>query len=118
MSNAYKIDKRFPVELEFDAAWRSRKRNHVPDVADTGDHHQKALKPQAKAAVGYTAEAAGIQVPPVRVFVHFGFVHACFKHFQTLLTLAATDDLADARYQHVHGCHCFAVIIYRACRRV
>ena len=70
MSNAYKSKKAVEINqppfalseptgyypeagLKFDAIGRSGEWNHIPDVADAGDHHQKTFKAQAKAGMWY-----------------------------------------------------------------
>src|SRR5467141_3837407 len=89
---------------------RPRKRDSVAHVGEAGDVGERALEPQAEAGVGHGAVAAEIAVPGVVLPVDVALRHAGVEHIETLLALAAADDLADARRQHVHRRHRAAVV--------
>ncbi len=55
--------------------------------------------------------AAQVAIPPVVFLVQTHLGQAGIQHVQTLFTLGATDDLADARGQYVHGGNCLAVVV-------
>src|SRR5271163_4599800 len=82
-------------------AGRPREGDGVADVGEAGDVGEGALEAEAEAGVRYCAVAAQIAVPGVVVAVDAALV----QHLETLLALAAADDLADPLRQHVY-CRC------------
>src|SRR5690242_11417791 len=80
----------------------SRERDGVAHVGEAGDVCEGALEAEAEAGVRYRTVAAQIAVPGVVLPVDAAHSHAPVQHFEPLLTLAAADDLADSRRQHVH----------------
>src|SRR5699024_3920390 len=74
---------------------------YVADVADTGDVHDQALKAKAVTRMLGAAVFAQVEVPGVVLLVESQLADAVEQHVVTLLTLAAADDLADARHQQV-----------------
>ena len=68
----------FRHELKINGTRGSRKGNHIPNIGDPGDHHQKSLKAHTKAGVGHSAKPAGIQVPPIGFFIKAHLIHPGF----------------------------------------
>src|SRR4051812_16127279 len=82
-----------------------RERDYVADVFHAGEIHEHALEAHAETGVLDSAETAEIEVPPVGLFFHAvrGLcADARLEHVEALLALAAADDLADARGEHIH----------------
>src|SRR5699024_3818857 len=86
-------------------------REHIADVAYTGEVHNHALEAQAVAGVLRAAVAAQIQVPPVILGLHAQLFDAALQQVQPLLALAAADDLADAGHQTVRRGDGLAVVV-------
>ena len=70
---------------------------YVADVAHAREVHHHALEAEAEARVAAGAVAAQVAVPPVVGGIHAKLLDAALEHVETLLALAAADDLADAR---------------------
>src|SRR5271163_4417368 len=83
-------------------AGRPREGDGVADVGEAGDVGEGALEAEAEAGVRHRAVAAQIAVPGVVLPVDAALGHARIEHLEPLLALAAADDLADPRRQHVH----------------
>src|SRR5688572_18636121 len=79
--------------------WKGDGVAHVGQAGDVGDG---ALEAQAEAGVRHAAVAAQVAVPGVVLAVDAELRHARVEDLEPLLALAAADDLADARRQHVH----------------
>src|SRR5690606_37844320 len=92
-------------------AGRARVGDGVADVGQAADVDDQALEAQAKAGMRHGAVAAEVAVPAVLGRVQAELGHAPVEHVQALLALAAADDLADARSQHVHGGDGLAVVV-------
>ena len=82
---------------------------HVADVVHTGEIHHHPLEAQAVACVTAGAVAPQVAVILVILRIHAQLLDAGFQYIQTLLALAAADDLANARHQAVRRGHGFAV---------
>ena len=61
--------------------------------------------------MGNGAVAAQVEIPPVRFFVQSRIVQPLQQNIVALFALAAADDLADPRHEHVHRAHGFAVVV-------
>ena len=61
--------------------------------------------------MGCTAEAAEVQIPPVVIPVHPLDLHAVCQNIEPLFTLASANDLADLRYEHIHGGDGLTVVV-------
>ncbi|MNF78279.1 hypothetical protein D3C84_604550 [compost metagenome] len=59
----------------------------------------------------HCAVATQVAIPPVIFLVQAHLGQTGIQHLETLLTLGATDDLADPRGQHVHGGDGLAVVV-------
>src|SRR5260370_25829537 len=88
---------------------RAREWNHVADVAHAGQKQQHPLQAEAEARMRHRAVAAQIKIPPVRGRVEALLLHTLFEHVETLLALAAANDLADAGDEYIHRPNRFAV---------
>src|SRR6059036_3194332 len=77
-------------------ARRPRERYGVSDVVELADPLDEALHPHPEARVLHAAEAAGVEIPLVRLRVLSLFLEAFLDCLQVRLPLAASDDLADA----------------------
>ena len=95
-----------------EAAAGAREGQHIADVGNAGHVHDQPLKAQAVAGMLDAAEPAQIQVPLVIAAAHAQLVHAGGQHVQALLALAAADQLADARHQHIRCGHRLAVVVH------
>ena len=84
---------------------------HVPDVADACQVHHHPLEAQTEACVLAGAVAPQIAVPPVVLRVHAQLADALLQYLQSLLALAAADDLTNAGDQTVRRRHRLAVIV-------
>src|SRR5947209_17533175 len=84
------------------AAGGPREGDHVADIRQTGYVGNRSLEAQAKARVRHRAVASEIAIPAVGVRVEAGFRDAAVEDIEPLLALAAADDLADTRGEHVH----------------
>src|SRR6516164_11027419 len=91
---------------------RARKRDRVAHIGEPRHIGERALEAEPKARVRHGAVAAQIAVPAVVLLVDAALGHAGVEHVEALLALAAADDLADARRQHIHGGDGFAVVVY------
>src|SRR5947208_15672212 len=78
------------------AAGSAREGNHVANVGNACDEHQHAFEAQTEAGVWHSSIATQIEVPFVIGGIHVVASHVVLEHFQSLFTLAAADDLADA----------------------
>ena len=87
-------------------------RDDIADVAHAREVHHQALEPKPEARVLAGAETAQIQVGAVLLGIHGKLGDAPLEHFQALLALGATDDLADARHQAVGGGDGLAVLVH------
>jgi hypothetical protein len=76
---------------------RSREGDRVADVGEAGDVGKGALEAEAKAGVRHRAVAPEVAVPGVVLPVDAALDHAAVQYVETLLALAAADDLADPR---------------------
>src|SRR5512138_2010941 len=89
-------------ESELRVLRRARERNHVADVRHAGRILNRALEAEPEARMRDRAVAAQIAIPAVVMLVEMHRIHAPVEIVETLLTLRAADDLADARREHVH----------------
>src|SRR5262249_25363621 len=96
---------------EFGTAGRARERNHVANVRNASDEHQHAFEAQAEAGVWHSSIATQIEVPFVIGRIHVVTPHVVLQHFQSLFTLAAADDFADAWHQQIYGRYGSAIIV-------
>src|SRR5438876_11540871 len=78
------------------------KRNDVADVSEPGDIRDRSLEAEAEPGVRHRAVTAQVSIPAVVRLVEIRFVHSRVEHVEPLLALAAADDFADARREHVH----------------
>src|SRR5262245_564017 len=88
--------------LELRVSRRPRAGDHVANVRHAGHELHGPLQAEPEAGMRHGAIAAQIEIPPVRLRVELLLAHPLFEHVQPLLALAAADDLADARHEHVH----------------
>src|SRR6266536_3943891 len=72
---------------------------HVGEARRIGD---RALEAEAEAGVRHRPVAPEVAVPGVVFLVDAALGHARIEHFETLLALAAADDLAAPRCEDVH----------------
>mgnify|MGYP001646557849 CR=1 FL=1 len=84
---------------------------YVADVAHAREVHHHALEAEAEACVAAGAVAAQVAVPPVVGGIHAKLLDAALEHVETLLALAAADDLADAGHKAVRRGDGFAVVV-------
>ena len=84
---------------------------YVADVAHAREVHHHALEAEAEARVAAGAVAAQVAVPPVVGGIHAKLHDAALEHIETLLALAAADDLADAGHKAVRRGDSFAVVV-------
>src|SRR5437899_12807211 len=75
---------------------------HVGEAGDVGEGAPGESRGEAEAGVRHRAVAAQVAVPGVVLPVDAALGHAAVQYLEPLLALAAADDLADARRQHVH----------------
>ena len=73
----------------------SRERDRVAYVGEAGHIGERALEAEAKARVRHGAIAAQIAVPAVILLVEADLGDALVEYVESLLALAAADDLAD-----------------------
>src|SRR5699024_12619761 len=99
------------LKLDLRVAHGTGMQLYVPDVADAGEVHHHALEAQAETGVAAGAVAAQVQVPPVVLGVETQLVHALLQHLDTLLTLGAADDLADAGHKAVGSGHGLTIVV-------
>src|SRR2546421_10816868 len=90
---------------------RARERYGVAHVGEPGDVSHRALEAQAEAGVRHGAVATQVAIPAECFLVDADLVHPCVEELEPLLALAAADDLADARREHVHRGHGPAVVV-------
>ena len=95
--------------LEFAVVRIAGEGNHVADVLHAGHEEDQTLEAEAETAVWHGAELAGVEIPVHAFEALVG--HALLEFVVAFLTLAAADDLADLREEHVHGAHCLAVVV-------
>src|SRR4051794_38901164 len=100
------------------AAGRTRKRNYVTDVGETGDVSERALEAETESGVRHGPVPPQVAIPAIRLRVQPRLRHALIEHVEPLLTLAAADDLADRGHQHVHGGHGLAVVVHAHVERL
>ena len=91
---------------------------HVADVAHAGQVHDHALKAETEARVTAAAVAAQVEIPPVVFLAQTELLHALGEQVEPLLTLAAADDLADARHEAVRRGDGLAVVIHAHIKRL
>ena len=80
------------------------------------DVRDRSLEPETESRVRHRAVPAQVAIPAVMRRIEVGFGHPRIEHVEPLLALAAADDLADARREHVHRRNRSAVVVQRACR--
>ena len=90
----------------------------VADIAHARQIHHHALEAQAEARVVAGAVPAQVAVPPVVLRVHAQLLDAALEQLQTLLALAAADDLADAGDKAVRRGDGLAVVIETHVKRL
>src|SRR5580700_1899761 len=83
------------------ATGRSREGDRVAHVGEAGRIGEGALEAEAEAGVRHRAVAPQVAVPGVMLLIDAALGHARVEHREALLALAAADDLADPRRQHV-----------------
>src|SRR3990172_1040810 len=88
-----RIPQRLSNLSEIRAARCARKGNHVSDVFQAREIHHHALQAEAETGVRRRAEAAQIQVPPIRLFVQAAVAQSLQQHVVAFFALAAADDL-------------------------
>src|SRR3984893_1881120 len=91
----------------------SREGDCVADVGEAGDVGEGTLEAEAEAGVRHRAVAPEIAVPGVVLLVDAALGHIAVQYVETLLALAAADDLADPRRQYVH-CRDRAAVVVEA----
>src|SRR5438552_7494236 len=90
---------------------RAPERDYVANVLHAGHIHQHALKPETESRVRGAAELTQLEVPPVGVLVQLLSADLVHQYVVALLPLAAADDLADPRRQHVHGANRLSIVV-------
>src|SRR5215468_8181398 len=90
---------------------RSRERDRVAHIGQTRDIGQGALEAKAEARMRHGAVTAQVAVPAVMLLVDAALGHAAVEDVEPLLALAAADDLADPRCQHIHRRDGFTVVV-------
>ena len=61
--------------------------------------------------MGHGAVSSQVEIPPVALRIEPLFLHPQFEHVETLFALAAADNFAHARDQHIHRAHRFFVVV-------
>ena len=100
-----------PYVSEFCVVGGAGEGYYVADVCHARNEQYQALESQAETAVGYGAEAAGIEIPPHVFHGDVKLVDAGHKLVVVGLTFAAADDFADFREEYVHGADGLAVVV-------
>src|SRR5688572_4407266 len=90
----------FPLILG--VAGGARERDRVAHVAEAGDVGHGALEAEAEARVRNGTVTTQVSIPVILFFPDLHLIHARVEGRQPLLALAAADDLADPRREHVH----------------
>src|SRR5438270_1933694 len=80
----------------------AREGDRVAHVGEAGDVDEGALEAEAEAGVRHRAIAAQVAVPGVALAVDAALGHAAVQHLEPFLALAAAEDLADPRGEHIH----------------
>src|SRR5690606_33343632 len=96
---------------ELQVAGCARERDDVADVGYACQQHEQPLEAQPEPGVRGASELPRLQVPPVVGALKSEFVDAPGKMIVAFLALAAADDLADGRDQHIHSGHRPAVVV-------
>ena len=99
------------AELELRVARCAREGDNVANVFQAGQVHHHAFEAETESGVGHRAVTAQVEVPPVGFFVQTASAQPFGQDIVALFALAAADDLADPRHEHVHGAHGFAVVV-------
>ena len=85
-------------QSEFCISRRSRERDDIADIRNSGEEHQQALETQSKSGVGHAAITPEIDVPPVVFGIEFVKPHILLKLIEAFLALGSPDDFANSRY--------------------
>ena len=91
---------------------RPGKRNHVPDVGHARNELNEAFETEPEAGVRNRSEAPEVEIPAVRLRVDALLLHPGLQDVEAVLPLAAADQLARSRHEHVHGPDGPAVIVH------
>ena len=97
--------------LQFAVVYGSRERNDVTDVAHTGQIHHAALESETESRMSCRTVLAQIKVELVVLFLESQLVDSCKELIVVVLSLASTDDLADARNETVNGCNRLSILV-------
>ena len=84
--------------LKDDVVGGARIGDHIADVFHSSEVHDGTLEAEAEAGVWECAESAQVQVTFVGRRIQAVVLHHRQQVVQTLFTLAAADDFADARH--------------------
>src|SRR5262245_51739741 len=99
-------------------AGRTRERDRVAHVREPGRVRDRALEAEPEAGVRHGAVAAQVAIPGEALLVDADLRHARVEAIEPLLALAAADDLADARREHVHRGDGPAVVVHAHVERL
>src|SRR5882757_8296999 len=100
-----------PSLLKLSIPWRSRVRDHVPNIRDARQKHQQPFESQPKPRMRHGPILPQIHVPPIIFWFEFVEFHVFQELLKAFLALRAAYNFADARHQHVHRGHGFLVVI-------
>src|SRR6516165_1178043 len=98
--------------LVFRISWRSRKWDSVAHVRQSGDVGESTFESETKPGVRDRAVATQITIPSVVRLLDAALRHPSVQHVEPLFALAAANDLADTRSEHVHCCDRSAVVVH------
>src|SRR5918998_821281 len=94
---------RLSAALKLQMFWRAGKRNDISNIGHARHHHEKAFKPESKSRVWYATETAAIQIPPVTLRCHAAGLNPLFEDIEAFFALAAANQFAHPRHQHIHS---------------
>src|SRR6266511_3785249 len=87
------------------------KGDHVAHIGKPRRVSHGALEAEPESRVRDRPVAAEVAIPAVVLLVEPGPGHAGVEHVEPLFALAAADDLADARREHIHRRNRFSVVV-------
>lgn len=97
--------------LQFAVIHGSWERNDVTDVRHTGQIHHAALKSKSESGMSCGTVFAEVHIKAIVLLIKTKLLNPCKKLIVIVLSLAAADDLTNARYETVHSRHGPAVLI-------
>ena len=98
-------------DLDIGVSGRSGEGLDVADIRYSCDIHDQSFKAKPEAGVARASVFPKLRVPPVVLFIEAAALVGRFEIVETLLALAASDELAHAGDEHIRGGDGLAVVV-------